>query len=52
MAAKLTESSPLCFLIVEPGRALNAVLKGEVLPTPGFDPTRLLCRLRDLFSPH
>jgi len=34
------------------GRALNAVLKGEVLPTPGFDPTRLLCRLRDLFSPH
>lgn len=34
------------------GRALTAVLNGEVLPTPAFDPGRLLCRLRDLFSPH
>jgi len=34
------------------GRALTAVLNGEVLPAPGFDPTRLLCRLRDAFSAH
>jgi hypothetical protein len=30
-------------------RALAAVLAGEVLP---FDPTNLLCKLRDLFSRH
>jgi hypothetical protein len=34
------------------GRALTAVLEGEVLPEPGFDPTTLVCRLRDLFSKH
>jgi hypothetical protein len=33
-------------------RALNAVLNGEVLPSPGFDPSLLLCKLRDLFSKH
>lgn len=33
-------------------RALTAVLKGEVLPDPTFDPSLLLCRLRDLFSKH
>jgi predicted Fe-Mo cluster-binding NifX family protein len=33
-------------------RALTAVLNGEVLPDPGFDPSLLLCRLRDLFSKH
>lgn len=33
-------------------RALAAVLKGEVLPDPAFDPSLLLCRLRDLFSKH
>jgi len=33
-------------------RALTAVLAGEVLPEPGFDPSLLLCRLRDLFSKH
>jgi predicted Fe-Mo cluster-binding NifX family protein len=34
------------------GRALAAVLNGEVLPDPTFDPSLLLCRLRDLFSKH
>ncbi|WP_295454486.1 hypothetical protein [uncultured Thiodictyon sp.] len=34
------------------GRALAAVLKGEVLPDPTFDPSVLVCRLRDLFSKH
>lgn len=33
-------------------RALHSVLSGEVLPDPGFDPSVLLCRLRDLFSKH
>ncbi|TVQ93793.1 MAG: hypothetical protein EA400_01915 [Chromatiaceae bacterium] len=34
------------------GQALTAVLNGEVLPARGFDPTVLLCKLRDLFSAH
>jgi predicted Fe-Mo cluster-binding NifX family protein len=33
-------------------RALAAVLAGEILPDPAFDPSLLLCRLRDLFSKH
>jgi predicted Fe-Mo cluster-binding NifX family protein len=33
-------------------RALSAVLNGELLPDPTFDPSLLLCRLRDLFSKH
>jgi hypothetical protein len=33
-------------------RAFAAVLAGEVLPAPGFDPSRLLCRVRDMFSKH
>ena len=33
-------------------RAFSAVLSGEVLPDPAFDPSLLLCRLRDLFSRH
>jgi hypothetical protein len=33
-------------------RAFAAVLAGEVLPDPAFDPSLLLCRLRDLFSKH
>lgn len=36
----------------EASRALTAVLNGEVLPAPGFDPSLLLCKLRDLFSKH
>lgn len=34
------------------GRALAAVLAGEVLPDQRFDPTRVLCKVRDLFSRH
>jgi predicted Fe-Mo cluster-binding NifX family protein len=33
-------------------RALAAVLQGEVLPDQRFDPTRVVCKLRDLFSKH
>lgn len=33
-------------------RAFSAVLSGEVLPEPGFDPSLLLCRVFDLFSKH
>jgi predicted Fe-Mo cluster-binding NifX family protein len=33
-------------------RALAAVLAGEVLPGARFDPTMLLCKVRDLFSRH
>ena len=33
-------------------RALAAVLAGAVLPDVRFDPTRVLCKLRDLFSRH
>lgn len=33
-------------------RALTAVLQGEVLPDQRFDPTRVVCKLRDLFSRH
>jgi predicted Fe-Mo cluster-binding NifX family protein len=33
-------------------RALTAVLNGQLLPDPAFDPSLLLCRLRDLFSKH
>lgn len=33
-------------------RALAAVLAGEVLPDVRFDPTRILCKVRDLFSRH
>jgi len=33
-------------------RALRAVLNDEVLPDPTFDPSLLLCGLRDLFSRH
>lgn len=33
-------------------RALAKVLDGQPLATPPFDPTRLLCRVRDLFSKH
>jgi hypothetical protein len=33
-------------------RALAAVLAGQVLPDVRFDPTTVLCKLRDLFSRH
>jgi predicted Fe-Mo cluster-binding NifX family protein len=33
-------------------RAFTAVLGGKILPDPAFDPSLLLCRLRDLFSNH
>jgi predicted Fe-Mo cluster-binding NifX family protein len=33
-------------------KALAAVLAGEVLPDPRFNPTLVLCKLRDLFSRH
>ena len=33
-------------------KALAAVLAGEVLPDQRFDPTRVLCKVRDLFSRH
>jgi predicted Fe-Mo cluster-binding NifX family protein len=33
-------------------RALAAVLAGQVLPDVRFDPTTLLCKVRDLFSRH
>lgn len=33
-------------------RAFSAVLAGDVLPEPGFDPSLVLCRLLDLFSRH
>ncbi len=33
-------------------RAFSAVLAGDVLPEPGFDPSLILCRLLDLFSKH
>jgi predicted Fe-Mo cluster-binding NifX family protein len=33
-------------------RALSAVLVGEVLPDVRFDPTTVLCKVRDLFSRH
>ena len=33
-------------------RAFTAVLNGELLPDPAFDPSLLLCGLRDLFSKH
>lgn len=33
-------------------RALAAVLDGEILAAPDFNPALLLCRLRDLFSKH
>jgi len=34
------------------GRAAAAVRSGERLPKPPFNPHLLLCKLRDLFSPH
>lgn len=34
------------------GKALAAVMAGEVLPDQRFDPTRVLCKVRDLFSRH
>jgi predicted Fe-Mo cluster-binding NifX family protein len=36
----------------EPRTALEKILGGEVLPDTRFDPTTLLCKLRDLFSRH
>ena len=33
-------------------RAFSAVLAGELLPEPGFDPSLILCRLLDRFSRH
>jgi predicted Fe-Mo cluster-binding NifX family protein len=33
-------------------KALAAVLAGEVLPDPRFNPSLLLCKLRDIFSKH
>ena len=36
----------------DPGRALAKVAAGEVLPDPRFNPTKILCKLKDLFSPH
>jgi len=35
-----------------PRAALEKILAGEVLPDTRFDPTTLLCKLRDLFSHH
>jgi len=35
-----------------PRAALDKILAGEALPDTRFDPTTLLCKLRDLFSPH
>lgn len=35
-----------------PRVALEKVLAGEALPDTRFDPTTLLCKLRDLFSHH
>lgn len=32
--------------------ALRSVLAGEALPDPRWDASLLLCKLRDLFSPH
>lgn len=32
--------------------ALAAVLAGQVLPDPRFDPARVICKVRDLFSRH
>lgn len=36
----------------EPLHALERILAGEALPDRRFDPTPLLCKLRDLFSRH
>ena len=36
----------------EPLRALERILAGEALPDRRFDPTTVLCKLRDLFSRH
>jgi len=36
----------------EPRTALEKILGGEALPDTRFDPTTLLCKLRDLFSRH
>ena len=36
----------------EPLHALERILAGEALPDRRFDPTTLLCKLRDLFSRH
>ena len=35
-----------------PDIALRRVLDGEVLPDPRWNPSLLLCKLRDLFSRH
>jgi len=37
---------------VDPGVALQKILKGEALPETRFDVTTTLCKLRDLFSKH
>lgn len=34
----------------DPGAAMEKLLAGEVLPDQRFDPTRVICKLRDLFS--
>ncbi len=51
---RMTKRGVEVILTGEPdaARAFSAVLQGEVLPEPGFDPTTLVCRLRDLFSKH
>lgn len=36
----------------DPDVALRRVLDGEALPDPRWNPTLLLCKLRDLFSRH
>ena len=35
-----------------PRSALERILSGDALPDTRFDPTTLLCKLRDLFSHH
>jgi predicted Fe-Mo cluster-binding NifX family protein len=35
-----------------PRAALEKILAGEALPDTRFDPTTMLCKLRDLFSRH
>ncbi len=34
----------------DPARVIDACRSARALPAPGFDPARVLCRLRDLFS--
>ncbi|MCB1956366.1 MAG: hypothetical protein KDG55_11865 [Rhodocyclaceae bacterium] len=36
----------------DPQRVCELLSSARALPEPGFDPTRVLCRIRDLFSRH